>query len=127
MADSNRTPVGAWATYNQAESYVNYDSDNIAIFGSEIQALRYANGRGLQVIRWQFGKTLTEAIAEGRTVVTAPAPVRARASRKGRQDDALPAAGEQPTREERNTEDFANAIERAATMRKGRAEKPTEN
>jgi hypothetical protein len=127
MADSNRAPIGVWATYDQAESYVRYDSDGVVVFGSEIQALRYANGRGLRVIRWPFGKSLTEAISDGSKVATVTAPVRARAARKGKQDDVLPAEPLQPTREERNTEDFANAIERAATMRKGRAEKPTEN
>jgi hypothetical protein len=122
MADSNRTPVGAWVAYREPDPT---DGDKLAIFGSEIQALRYANGRGLRVIRWQFGKNLTEAIAESLQIFTGSAPVRARASRKGKRDDALPA--EPPTREERNTENFANAIERAATMRKGRPETPTEN
>jgi hypothetical protein len=114
MTSNHIAPVGAWVAYKDSDPS---DVDKVAIFGSEIQALRYSNGRGLIVIRWPFGKTLMQAILEKEKVPIAAAPVRARASRRGKQDDTLPVTPEQSTRAETDAEHFADAVERAAARK----------
>lgn len=48
------TYTGAWLAYYT-------DQSGMAIFGTEVEALRYAVERSMQVIFWQYGTDLGEA------------------------------------------------------------------
>lgn len=47
--------TGAWVAFDSEGS--------AALFSSEIQAFRFANGKPMRVAAWPFGRTLEEVIA----------------------------------------------------------------
>lgn len=88
MARDSARPAGAWASHK--------DGGQVAIFGSELAALRDAVGRAATVAYWPFGLTLAEAQAKYQQEAPGAAP-RARRSRKAAQAEELPdSAGPTP-------------------------------
>lgn len=53
-------PAGCWAAY-----YSDYSA--VAIFGTEIAALRHAVDNAMSVLYWEFGKDLRDAVKDLRS------------------------------------------------------------